>query len=244
MSNENGISLGLLGGIIGGYIGYLLRPSVPLLGQLPFEVVISKGSNLKGFDTLLIPTAEVSFNYLIIGIILGISIGWIVGNLLAKNEKTVSDVRDNKSKTISLESDNEDNKSKTILLVSILLASIITLLILYGFVNIVQDITPISTGTQPKTVYTADLTVHQLSSNRIDIIYVGSPYAEKLQSFEYTITSGDDYPAITDILGRPIVGETYTILGTSKAFLSSRDHVVVIAHWDDGSKTVVLDTYT
>ena len=87
MVNDGGISLGFLGGIIGGYIGYLLRPSIPLIGQLPFGTVITKGSNLKGLDTLFISTAEVSFNYLIIGVLVGLSIGWIVGNLLTKKNE-------------------------------------------------------------------------------------------------------------------------------------------------------------
>ena len=35
----------LLGALIGGLIGFLLRPSVPIIGQLPFEHVITAGAN-------------------------------------------------------------------------------------------------------------------------------------------------------------------------------------------------------
>lgn len=77
--DDYGQELGFLGFFIGGFIGYLNRPSSPLLGQLPFETVITRGENLKGFDELLKPLAHISFNYLITGAILGIVVGWVVG---------------------------------------------------------------------------------------------------------------------------------------------------------------------
>ena len=42
-----------LGAAIGGFLGFLLRPSVPLVGPLPFETVITRGANLTGLDSLL-----------------------------------------------------------------------------------------------------------------------------------------------------------------------------------------------
>src|ERR1035438_3088989 len=70
-----GIILGL---ILGALIGFLLRPSAPLVGQLPFSVVISRGNNLTGVEVLLKPLAEQSFNYMIAwalvgGVVLGIA---------------------------------------------------------------------------------------------------------------------------------------------------------------------------
>src|SRR5258708_32632861 len=56
---------------MGGILGYVLRPSVPLLGQLPFQTVITAGSNLTGLDQILKPLAEQSFEYLVGGVILG-----------------------------------------------------------------------------------------------------------------------------------------------------------------------------
>jgi len=53
----------VLGGILGAFLGFLLRPSLPLLGQLPLGVVITRGEFLHGFDALFKPMAEQSFNY-------------------------------------------------------------------------------------------------------------------------------------------------------------------------------------
>ena len=62
---------GALGAIVGATIGFLVRPSVPLIGQLPLDVVLTRGANLSGLDMLLRSTAEQSFNYMVIGAIVG-----------------------------------------------------------------------------------------------------------------------------------------------------------------------------
>ena len=59
------------GAVLGAFIGFLLRPSVFLVGKLPFATVITRGGNLSGLDELLVPTAQTSFNYLIVGAVLG-----------------------------------------------------------------------------------------------------------------------------------------------------------------------------
>jgi hypothetical protein len=82
---DNSSDLAVLGFFAGGFIGYLLRPSYPYLniGQLPFETVITRGARLDEFDSFLYgPIAEVSFNYIVVGAILGLFIGWIVGKLI------------------------------------------------------------------------------------------------------------------------------------------------------------------
>ncbi len=61
----------VLGAVVGAVLGFLFRPSVPFVGQLPYDVVITRGANLTGLDTLLRSTAEQSFNYIVIGAILG-----------------------------------------------------------------------------------------------------------------------------------------------------------------------------
>lgn len=68
----------LIGAIIGGAVGFLLRPSVPLIGQLPFETVITRGSSLSGLDLLLKGTAEMSCNYMLVGGLVGAAIGLII----------------------------------------------------------------------------------------------------------------------------------------------------------------------
>jgi hypothetical protein len=60
-----------LGVFLGAFIGFAMRPSVPIIGQLPFGVVLTRGANLTGVDTVFRPTAEQSFNYLLIGAIIG-----------------------------------------------------------------------------------------------------------------------------------------------------------------------------
>jgi len=65
------IGLALLGALLGAVLGFLFRPDVPLVGQLPLSVVVSRGASLNGVDILLRSTAEESFNYLVIGAILG-----------------------------------------------------------------------------------------------------------------------------------------------------------------------------
>lgn len=43
-----------LGPLIGGLLGFLMRPSAFLVGQLPFEMVITRGSALSEMDQLLV----------------------------------------------------------------------------------------------------------------------------------------------------------------------------------------------
>jgi uncharacterized OB-fold protein len=78
------LSWAVIGFLVGGCIGFQLRPSVPLVGQLPFDVVISQGSNLRGADHLLIPFAQASFNEMLTGAILGAIIGIIIGAVRSK----------------------------------------------------------------------------------------------------------------------------------------------------------------
>jgi F0F1-type ATP synthase assembly protein I len=68
----------LVGAVIGGLVGFLLRPSVPLIGQLPFGTVINRGSNLSGLDLLLKGAAETSCNYMIVGVLIGAAVGWMI----------------------------------------------------------------------------------------------------------------------------------------------------------------------
>jgi hypothetical protein len=68
---SNFVRGGTLGIFLGAFVGFLMRPSVPMVGQLPFRVVLERGTNLTGFDTVLRSTAEQSFNYMLIGAIIG-----------------------------------------------------------------------------------------------------------------------------------------------------------------------------
>ena len=83
MKTENGA---ILGAVLGGLIGFLLRPSLPLIGQLPFSTVITRGSNLSGLDVILKSTAEQSFNYMLIGAIVGAVVLAIAAGMMAKKK--------------------------------------------------------------------------------------------------------------------------------------------------------------
>ena len=72
---------GALAGLAGGLVGFLLRPGGTIIPQLPFEMVITRGSNLQDLDSLLVPMAERSFNIMIAGTVVGVLIGVLMGLL-------------------------------------------------------------------------------------------------------------------------------------------------------------------
>lgn len=80
MKKGNYIAAGF---IVGGFIGFLLRPTVALVGQLPFTVVITRGATLQGFDQLLVPAAQTSFNYMLVGGIAGVVAGFLATKIIA-----------------------------------------------------------------------------------------------------------------------------------------------------------------
>lgn len=77
----------VLGILVGGYIGFLLRPSLLLVGQLPFEKVILAGINLKGVDQLFVKTAQTSFLYMALGAVGGLIIGLILAAAFSGKQK-------------------------------------------------------------------------------------------------------------------------------------------------------------
>jgi len=83
-SNSLAIQLGIVGFIAGGVLGFLYRPSAFLIGQLPFDVVITRGANLKGVDQVLISLAQSSFNNMLTVAVVGAFIGIVVGLLISK----------------------------------------------------------------------------------------------------------------------------------------------------------------
>jgi hypothetical protein len=79
--------LGMIGLLVGGYIGFLNRPPVPIVGQLPFKKVILAGINLKGIDKIFVETARTSFFYMVLGAVVGLAVGLILVALVVKKEK-------------------------------------------------------------------------------------------------------------------------------------------------------------
>jgi hypothetical protein len=77
------LKLPAIGLVIGGIVGFLLRPSVPFMGQLPFDTVLRRGANLHGLDQLLVGYARTSFNYLIAGMLMGAIMGLIAAVVIS-----------------------------------------------------------------------------------------------------------------------------------------------------------------
>lgn len=80
------VGIGLPGILAGGMAGFFLRPSAAEGGPLSFATVIARGATLKGADTALVPLAQTSFNYMIVGAILGILLGMTIGYFLAERK--------------------------------------------------------------------------------------------------------------------------------------------------------------
>ena len=78
----------VVGFVIGAVVGFLTRPSVFLIGQLPFSTVISRGGNLSGVDQLLVPAAQASFNQMLFLAILGAAVGFGVPFVLRLVQRT------------------------------------------------------------------------------------------------------------------------------------------------------------
>lgn len=72
------MTFAIIGGLVGAMLGYVFRPSVFLVGQLPFSAVITRGGNLSGMDQLLVPAAQASFNLLVAGIVVGAVVGVVI----------------------------------------------------------------------------------------------------------------------------------------------------------------------
>lgn len=67
----NVAALAGVGAMLGAFVGFLMRPAFPLVGQLDLDVVLSRGMNLTGVDRLMQSTAEQSCNYVLIGAVVG-----------------------------------------------------------------------------------------------------------------------------------------------------------------------------
>jgi hypothetical protein len=57
------IKFAAIGLVVGAVAGFVTRPSLPMVGQLPFGIVITRGADLKGLDQFLTAPAQDSFNH-------------------------------------------------------------------------------------------------------------------------------------------------------------------------------------
>lgn len=81
------IILGIVGLAVGASVGYFYRPPAFLVGQLPFDVVITRGGSLQGFEQIYLHVARTSFNYLLAGGVIGATLGIVGGIFLSKRGK-------------------------------------------------------------------------------------------------------------------------------------------------------------
>ncbi len=73
------ISMGMVGCLAGGFIGFLLRPSAFMIGQLPLQHVITRGQSLQGVERVFLSLARESFNTMMIGAAIGLLAGIVIG---------------------------------------------------------------------------------------------------------------------------------------------------------------------
>ena len=78
------MSMGIVGCLAGGFIGFLFRPSAFMIGQLPFQHVITRGQSLQGVERVLMSLARESFNTMMIGAAIGLFAGVVIGFLMSR----------------------------------------------------------------------------------------------------------------------------------------------------------------
>lgn len=78
------ISIGMVGCLAGGFIGFLLRPSAFMMGQLPFQHVITRGESLQGVERVFMSLARESFNTMMIGAVIGLLAGVVIGYFISR----------------------------------------------------------------------------------------------------------------------------------------------------------------
>lgn len=63
--------------LLGALLGFLIRPSAPEVGQLPFSTIIVRGAvgPFDEPDPVLVAVAQSSFNIVVAGAILGLAVG-------------------------------------------------------------------------------------------------------------------------------------------------------------------------
>ncbi len=79
-------SIGFVGFLAGGLVGFLLRPSAFIIGQLPFRHVISRGESLQGVEKVFVSLARESFNTMLTGAVIGWMAGIIIGYFVGRSK--------------------------------------------------------------------------------------------------------------------------------------------------------------
>jgi hypothetical protein len=80
------VDAGLLGGVAGGWISFLLRPSLPGVGQLSLGIALTRGYKLNPTDTAKVAIAHASFDYMLAAAVLGVVIGIAMSYLVFRRK--------------------------------------------------------------------------------------------------------------------------------------------------------------
>lgn len=83
------IGMPIFGVLVGAFLGFLIRPSIPIIGQLPLDSVITRGSGFSGADRVFVPYAETSFNYMLICAIIGGVGAFLLNRKLSTRNKPI-----------------------------------------------------------------------------------------------------------------------------------------------------------
>ena len=83
--------VGFLWFFLGGLIGFIIRPSVPLVGKLSFNTVLARGENLDLVQKALLgPSARAAFHLMmesaLIGLTGGLALGLTIWLLVRKRD--------------------------------------------------------------------------------------------------------------------------------------------------------------
>lgn len=94
-------------------------------------------------------------------------------------------------------------------------------------------------GSSMSPMHIVVVTADRLNSTAIDFTYAGGPSADFVQYLNVTV---DRDPVDTTPNSQPAVGSTWTYHEPGTVH-SSRNHVIAVATFGDGSAQVVLDTF-
>lgn len=96
------LGYGIIGALCGATIGYLVGPTLPLVGgHLPLSTVLSAGGDLQGLDAALLTNmAKEAFNTFLISTIFGGAVGFGFGKLKQSRQHASRSPQSNKQITV------------------------------------------------------------------------------------------------------------------------------------------------
>ncbi|MDD3966100.1 MAG: hypothetical protein WC372_04960 [Candidatus Neomarinimicrobiota bacterium] len=78
------VSFGVLGLLLGAFIGFLSRPSSPIAGRVSFIDALTRGASLEGVNQVMLSLAQRSFDIMLIGALIGLVAGLLAACLIKR----------------------------------------------------------------------------------------------------------------------------------------------------------------